>query len=210
MRSKRRKFDKPVIIGLTGGPGVGKTEVTKILTKRGVKVISADAIGHKLLANDKRVWKKLISLFGNDVLTKDGAFDRQKIGMIVFNDFEKLAEFNKIIHPPLLKQLRRELLSLKRERKNRLIVVDAALIFEWGIAHWFDLILVVDVPKQERIDRICQTGLSRYQAQRRIASQMPHKDKVALADYVINNDKGRKSLEKNVNKFITEMRNYSV
>lgn len=210
MRGGRRKLTRPVIIGLTGGPGVGKTEVTKILTKRGVKVISADAIGHRLLEDDRRIWRKLIALFGYDVLTKDGIFDRQKIGMIVFNDFEKLAEFNEIIHPLLLKQLRREILNLKHKGRDRIIVVDAALIFEWGIAHWFDLILVVNVPRKERIERICRTGLSRHQAQRRMASQLPHKDKVALADYVINNDKDRKSLEKNVDKFISEMRKYSV
>lgn len=208
MEGRSHKPGIPVMIGLTGGPGVGKTEVANILAKRRIKVISADAIGHRLLMDDRRIKRQLITLFGCDVLTEDGAFDRQKIGMIVFNDFEKLARFNNIIHPPLLKHLRRELMSLKREGRNRIIVVEAALIFEWGIAHWFDLMLVIDVPRDKRIERIYRTGLSRHQAQRRMASQISQKDKVALADYVIDNSKSRSFLEKNVNKFLSEVRNY--
>jgi dephospho-CoA kinase len=210
IKERNHKPDIPVIIGLTGGPGVGKTEVVNILAKRRIKVISADTIGHRLLMDDRRIKRQLITLFGRDVLTEDGAFDRQKIGMIVFSDFEMLARFNNIIHPPLLKQLRRELMSLKSERKDRIIIVEAALIFEWGIAHWFDLILVIDIPRDKRIERICRAGLSKRQVQRRMASQIPQKDKVALADYVIDNSKSRSFLERNIDKFISEVRNYFI
>ncbi|OQX92262.1 MAG: dephospho-CoA kinase [candidate division Zixibacteria bacterium 4484_95] len=208
MKNIGRKSGMPVKIGLTGGPGVGKTEVANILAKRGLKVISADALGHGLLMNDRKIKRKLVTLLGRDVLTENGVFDRQKIGMIVFNNYEKLIKFNGIIHPQLLKQLKRELISFERERSNRIIVVEAALIFEWFIAHWFDLVLVIDASREKRIERICRGGLSRRQAQRRIASQIPQKDKIALADYVIDNSKSRRSLEKSVDKFIFEVKNF--
>jgi len=195
------KINKRLTIGLTGGPGVGKSEVAKILADHGAEIISADAIGHCLLDDSLNLKRKLISLLGADIVDKRNKLDRRKIGYIVFNDDEKLAAFNNIIHPLLLKDLKRKMTASVKKRR-RLIVVDAALIFEWGIANWFDLILVINARRDIRLKRMCRFDLSLNQARQRIASQMPQRDKIALADYLIENNAGRSALRKKVEQFI--------
>jgi len=201
------RLKKPVLVGLTGGPEVGKSEVSKILAKKGAKIISADAIGHMLLRNNKSIKKKLINLFGKEVLTNNGDFDRKKIGAVIFNDPEIMVSYNEIIHPPLIKHLKRELTKLSQNRRYRIVVVDAALIFEWGIADWFDLILVVTAKRDLRLSRLCRMGLSRNQAEKRLASQLPQRLKVDLADYVIGNNSSRLHLAKKVDRFVEAVKN---
>jgi dephospho-CoA kinase len=205
MEKNAARFRKPILVGLTGTPGAGKTEAAKIMAKKGAKIISADAIGHTLLQNNKIIKNKLIKLFGNDIMTGKGDLDRQKIGAIVFNDADKMASFNAIIHPPLLKHLKKELTDWIKNRRLKMIVVDAALIFEWGIANWFDLILVVTASREMRLKRICHLGLSRNQAKKRIACQLPQREKAALADYIIENNSTRLHLAKKVESFIAKV-----
>jgi len=207
MNKSTLRFKKPVLVGLTGGPEVGKSEVSKILAKKGAKIISADAIGHMLLRNNKSIKKKLINLFGKGVLTNTGDFDRKKIGAVVFDGPEIMASYNEIIHPPLIKHLKRELTKLSQNRRYRIVVVDAALIFEWGIADWFDLILVVTAKRDLRLNRLCRKGLSRNQAKKRLASQLPQRLKVDLADYVIENNSSRLHLAKKVDRFVEAVKN---
>ena len=195
------KIKKIITIGLTGGPGVGKSEVAKILAKHGAKVISADTIGHVLLENNQNLRRKLINLLGEDIINNRNQLDRRIIGAIIFNNDEKLMAFNNIIHPLLLKDLKREMTAGIKKR-HRLIVVDAALIFEWGIANWFDLILVINARRDIRLKRIYQTGLSLRQARQRVASQIPQRDKIALADYLIENNSTRFALRKKVEQFM--------
>jgi len=205
------KFDfrlkKPVLIGLTGGPEVGKSEVSKILAKNGAKIINADAVGHMILRDNKSVKKKLITLLGRDVLTDAGDFDRKKIGAVVFSDSEIMASYNEIIHPPLIRHLKKELLRLSQSRRYKMVVVDAALIFEWGIADWFDFILVVTAKRDLRLSRLCYKGLSRNQAKKRLASQLPQRLKIGLADYVIENNSSRLHLARKVDRFVKAIEN---
>jgi dephospho-CoA kinase len=192
-------------VGLTGGPGVGKSEVAAILAADGASIINADAIGHRLLNESKAVRRQLIKLFGDRIFDDGGAVDRREIGRLVFNDTEALRLFNRIIHPPLLRMLKRELDGRINRRSNRIVVVDAALIFEWGIADWFDIILVVNARRKIRLRRISGGGISLNQAGKRIASQMPQRDKMALADYVIDNNSSRVNLKREVKKFVKKI-----
>ena len=82
-----------------------------------------------------------------------------------------------------------------------MVVVDAALIFEWGIADWFDIIVVVTAPRQKRLERLHRLGLSFRQAQKRIAAQLPQRVKISLADYVVCNDSGRRHLKSEIDRF---------
>jgi len=192
---------KPLVIGLTGGPGVGKSEVAKILTENGAAIICADKIGHDLLDGNKTVKRKLIQLLGDKIIT-DGKLNRREIGRLVFDNSEIQHLFNEIIHPPLLKSLKNELRNRSKSGSDRLVAVDAALIFEWGIADLFDVLLVVTAARDIRLKRMCDTGLSRYQAAKRIASQIPQRDKLALADYIIENNANRSILKRKVSKFL--------
>jgi dephospho-CoA kinase len=201
------KKSKSLAIGLTGGPGVGKSEVAKILAEYGAVIISADKIGHDLLVKNKIVKLKLIQLLGDQILI-DGKLNRPAIGKIVFNNPDTMRSFNEVMHPPLLKSLKNELRNKIMRGTNRLIVVDAALIFEWGIANWFDLLLVVTASRDIRTKRMCNTGLNGNQAAKRIGSQIPQRVKLSLADYVIENNANRSILKRKVNIFIKAIEKY--
>jgi len=198
------KIKKTLAIGLTGGPGVGKSEVAKILTGYGAEVINADKIGHQLLENNLNLRRKLINLLGDEIIDKQNKLDRRKIGSTVFSDEGRLMAFNNIIHPLLLKNLKREMTTASKMGR-RPVIVDAALIFEWGIANWFDLILVVNAVRDIRLKRICRSGLSINQARQRIAAQMPQREKIALADYLIENNSSRLALKKKIEQFISKI-----
>jgi dephospho-CoA kinase len=196
---------KTMVIGLTGSPMAGKSEVAAILARKGAGIIKADIIGHKLLEKNRTIRKKLLKLFGNKVLDNNDNFNRSTIGDIVFNDYEMLQSYNRIIHPPLLRQLKKDIREFSERQSLKMIVVDAALIFEWGIADWFDIIIVVSAKKNIIIKRFLDKGFKRWQAERRLASQLPQKEKISLADYVIENNFSPADLRKQVIEFVRKL-----
>jgi dephospho-CoA kinase len=198
------KRDKSLAIGLTGGPGVGKSEVAKILSGHKFKVINADHIGHELLAGNSNIKSRLVKLLSRRIVASDGLLDRRAIGEVVFSDSNLMSEFNRIIHPALLKELKRRM-TAAGNTGSRGVVVDAALIYEWGIADWFDFIVAVNARREKRLQRMQKQGLSLTQVSRRIASQIPQRDKIALADFVINNNSTLAVLNKEVNKTILKI-----
>ena len=88
-----------LVIGLTGGIGTGKSEVTRLLQELGATVINADQVGHEAYKPDSESWLKLVEAFGRDILQPNGEIDRRKLGAIVFSDPAKLARLNEIMHP---------------------------------------------------------------------------------------------------------------
>jgi dephospho-CoA kinase len=197
------------IIGLTGGPGAGKTEVADILRKNRAVIISGDDIGREVVNTNPAVLKKLVKTFSEEILFPDKKLNRAKLGMLVFGNHDNMQKLNEIIHPPLLKLLKSKIKISRDKYPKKLIVVDAALIFEWGIANWFDYILVVTAKRDFRIKRLVKNGLSNRQAQARIASQIPQKTKANLADFIIENNGTKPSLNNKVTIFLTSIRSIS-
>jgi dephospho-CoA kinase len=195
------KASKRILVGLTGGPGVGKSEAAKVLAAYGACVISADKIGHSILDTNAKVRAKIKKMFGQSAFDSNGRPNREFIGRRVFADSELLAEFNSVVHPELLRLLKKELNKVAESGK-KIIVVDAALIFEWCIADWFDIILVIDAAREIRIKRLMKNGLTRSQAVARIGCQMPQKDKKGLADYLITNNGGINNLKTKIAGFV--------
>ncbi|MEE9552831.1 MAG: dephospho-CoA kinase, partial [candidate division Zixibacteria bacterium] len=118
-----------------------------------------------------------------------------------------LEKLNAIIHPNLLKILKSEIKRAKIKKKYSLIVVDAALIYEWCIEDWFDRILVITSIRGTRIKRLIDSGLTRKEAVSRIGSQIPQRKKAAMADYVIINDGGRSQLKRKIKRFLKSLEN---
>ena len=183
----KRKAPKQILIGLTGGPGVGKTEAARILSHYGVHLISADKIGHQILDSNAKVRRGIKAMFGASAFDSKGRPNRKLIGESVFASPELMAKFNGLVHPTLLRILKRELNNAGKAG-NKIIALDAALIYEWRIADWFDILVVVDASRDIRIQRLIKGGLTRSRAIERIGSQMPQKDKKELADFVITNN----------------------
>lgn len=191
-----------IIIGLTGGPGTGKSLAASYLKMQGAVILSGDQAGKIAVEEIPSVLRKLVKSFGREILYPDGTLNRRKLGSIAFGNPDSHATLNSIVHPPLLKLLKAALNQLKKSGRYKIIVIDAALIFEWGIANWCDYILAVTARRDIRIKRLMSQGLSRHEATDRIAAQIPDKDKAALADYVIENNDARAALRKKVNEFL--------
>jgi dephospho-CoA kinase len=191
-----------VILGLTGVPGAGKTSAANHLRTRGATVLSGDQIGREVVEQDPALLKKLVRALGESTLSEDGSMDRKRVGQIVFRDPVALSKLNAIIHPPLLRALKGKLRAAGMKQPRRPVVVDAALIFEWGIADWFDYILVITARRDLRIRRLMRSGLSLRQASSRIGSQLPQRTKAALADYVIENNGNRAGLKRKLDEFL--------
>ena len=195
----------PVLIGLTGGPGVGKSEVAGYLAKKGAVVIQADLIGHELLRSHKAAKNRILRLLGRGILDEKAKLSRRRIAARVFNSPELLIKFNAIIHPLLLRELKKRLKQASLKSRRRYVVVDAALIYEWAIADWFDIVVTVTAARNIRLKRLRSLGLSLRGAGRRISSQIPQRDKIALADWVIENNSTKKALFGKIDKFLEQL-----
>ena len=192
-----------MIIGLTGGIVSGKSTVALMFKDLGAKIVDADKLGHSVILPHKPAWEKIVKIFGKDVLQNDLTIDREKLGKIVFANQSLLKKLNDITHPEITKIIKKEIDSLKNKTYNqkKILIIDAALIYEAKIDRLMDKIIVVYIDEDEQIKRLIKrNNLSKDEALQRIKSQMPMKEKVKMADYVIDNsnslDKTKKQVEK--------------
>jgi dephospho-CoA kinase len=185
-----------LIVGLTGGIVVGKSTVASMFKDLGAKIVDADKLGHSVILPYSSSWEKVIRLFSKDILRNDLTIDREKLGKIVFANQILLKKLNEITHPEIIKLIKREINLTKDNNRNRgkILIIDAALIYEAEIDRLMDKIIVVYVNEGEQAKRLIKrNNLSKEEALHRIKSQMPMKEKVKMADYVIDNSN---SLEK--------------
>jgi dephospho-CoA kinase len=173
--------------GLTGGIASGKSTVARFLEALGAKVIDADRVGHELLQTSNPVHHKVVAHFGQEILKPGGEIDRRRLGSIVFTDPQRLNELTSIVHPTLIARVEELAEELRARHPREVILVDAALIYEAGVADRFARILVAWCRPEQQIERLmAKTGLSRQDALRRMASQIPAEEKRRRADYVID------------------------
>jgi len=177
-----------IVVGITGSFGTGKSTVARIFSSLGAKVINADEIVHKIIGSNNKVSKKIIKAFGKGILDKNlRKIDRRKLGKIVFQKQESLKKLCKIIHPEVIKIIKKQLNAFK---KNKCIVIDVPLLIEANLLDIVDRLIVVKASKENQIKRIKKKmNLSKNQIQRRINAQMSLSKKIKLADYVVNNNK---------------------
>jgi dephospho-CoA kinase len=173
--------------GLTGGIASGKSTVARFLEALGAKVIDADRVGHELLQPSNPIHNKVVSHFGEEILTPGGEIDRERLSSIVFTEPQKLSELTSIMHPRLIARVEELAQELHARHPRAAIIVDAALIYEAGVEHRFAKILVAWCRPEQQIERLmAKTGVSRQDALRRMASQIPAEEKRHRADYVID------------------------
>ena len=190
-----------VLISVTGGIACGKTEVCRVFQKRGAIILSGDEIGKEVIEKNKKVLKELVQTFGKEILNRNQTLNRRKLGRLAFASKESKDKLNRIIHPYLLEELRNRIKNLRRKRSQALVVVDAALIVEWGLQNELDHLIFVESRREDKIRRLQkQKGYSRKEALDRIKSQLPEIIKRRLADFVIINDKGVSELREKAEK----------
>ena len=176
----------PVIeIGLTGGIGSGKSTVAQALVARGATLIDADAVVRDLQAPGSPVLADMVGVFGDDILRSDGSLDRAKVAGVVFGDAAMLARLNDIVHPAVINEMtrRRTLLA----DSDATVLLDVPLLIETGFEH-LGGIIVVDVDPEVAVQRLVeQRGFTVDDARARIAMQMSREERVAHADFVVDN-----------------------
>ena len=173
-------------VGLTGGIGSGKSTVSAILAGLGAVVIDADLLAREVVAKGTPGLAQVVEAFGPDVLTGEGDLDRPKLGRIVFNDDALRKRLEAIVHPLVFERYAALEASAPQDG---LVIHDIPLLAESGRADTFDAVLVVDVPAETQVERLARDrGMSREDAENRIAAQATREQRLAVATHVIEND----------------------
>ena len=183
-----------LVIGLTGGIGTGKSEVSSLLEDLGAALVNADLVGHEVYRAGTDGWRELVNAFGGDVLGPDHEVDRARLGERVFGDPDALDRLNAITHPRIFEIIQQRLRMLE-ETRTLVAVVEAALLIEADWTALVDEIWVVTAPEATVIQRIGRRDNSSRDAVRaRIYVQMPQSESVKHADAVIENNGSRSEL----------------
>lgn len=181
---KKRPAGKK-IIGLTGGPGTGKSTVAAMFRRKGVRVIDADRIAHSLVAPGSAGYRAVVREFGSGILASDGRIDRRRLGQRIFSERRHRDKLNAILHPRIIRRIK----AAANAAEEPIVVIDAPLLFETGLEKTVDTVIVVTASRRKQIERLkVRTGLSRKDILCRIAAQLPLKEKAGKADFVIDNN----------------------
>ncbi|MFC9239594.1 dephospho-CoA kinase [Streptomyces decoyicus] len=185
-----------VKVGLTGGIGAGKSEVSRLLASYGAVIVDADKIAREVVAPGTPGLAAVVEEFGDGVLTPDGSLDRPKLGGIVFSDPDQLKALNAIVHP-LVGARSAELEA--SAGPDAVVVHDVPLLTENGLAPLYDLVVVVDAAVGTQLERLVRLrGMAEDEAKSRMAAQATREQRLAVADLVIDNDGPLEALEPQV------------
>jgi dephospho-CoA kinase len=204
-----RARQKPSVVGITGGIASGKSTVSRMFQQLGAVVVDADVLARKVVQPGRVAHRDIVRTFGKQVLAPDGTINRKLLGKMVFSDPAKLQTLNRIVHPRLAAQARREFAKLGRAGE-RLVFYDAALLVEKGWHRKLDSLVVVSVPESVQLQRVMRRdGLNEEAARARIRSQLPLSAKLAAADHVIDNsgslDQTRQQVQRLWHKLQTQL-----
>ncbi|MEU7198943.1 dephospho-CoA kinase [Streptomyces sp. NPDC045470] len=187
-----------VKVGLTGGIGAGKSEVSRMLASYGAVIVDADKIAREVVEPGTPGLAAVTAEFGEDVLSADGTLDRPRLGAIVFADPQKLQALNAIVHPLVGAR------SVELEAAagpDAVVVHDVPLLTENGLAPLYDLVVVVDATPDTQLDRLVRLrGMAESEARARMEAQATREKRLAIADLVIDNDGPLEALEPQVRK----------
>lgn len=191
-------------VGLTGGIGAGKSEVSRLLASLGAVIVDADLIAREVVEPGTPGLAAVVAEFGAGVLRPDGSLDRPALGRVVFSDPDRLAALNAIVHP-LVRQRSAELEAAAGP--SDVVVQDVPLLAENGLAPLYDLVVVVDAPDEVRLDRLVRLrGMTEDEARARMAAQADRAQRLAVADVVIDNAGPLSALEPRVREVWSDLR----
>lgn len=174
-------------VGLTGSIAVGKSFVSSRLAELGCHVLDADDTAREVVAPGSAGLGAVVAAFGAEVLGADGTLNRARLGALVFADEAKRQLLNSILHPLIIAAQDEWVRVREGEDPRGVAVVDAALMIETGSYRRFDKLIVVHCDEAAQLSRLMKRdGLTREEAGRRIAVQMPQREKMRHADYLVD------------------------
>jgi len=186
------------IIGLTGGIASGKSTVSRILERLGAVVIDADQLAREAVMPGVPAHRAIVDTFGGGVLLPDGTIDRKALGSIIFADSSARKRLEAIMHPAIRALAEQRLAELRRSGAP-VAVYMAALLVEAGATDRVDEVWVVYVDRETQVRRVmARDGLSRLEAEQRLAAQMSMEEKAARGQVVIDNNGTPEELERRV------------
>jgi dephospho-CoA kinase len=203
-------------VGLTGGLASGKSTVAQMFATQGVHVMHADTVAHDLMKPGCPVYEEIVKRFGASVVHPDGTVNRQKLAEIAFGS-GRIEELNRIVHPAVGKRMQEWIEDITAREPQSIVMVEAALILEAGLGKYFDKLIVVSSRPQQKLERFASRKLgdrSReddeharaiQEAERRLGAQLSEQEKIAAADYVIDNSGSLAETERQVNKLFKEV-----
>jgi dephospho-CoA kinase len=179
----RKLSQDRLLVGIGGNMGSGKSTVASELKRYGAKIIDADEMGWSILTKGTDEYRRLVKTFGRGILTKTGNIDRRALGKLAFVSKANLNKLNAIVHPTLLGRVRKE---IDRNRKG-LVVVDAALLFTWGMDKEVDVAILVTAADRLKIKRMTDAGMPEDDIAARLKLQPPDAKIWRKADFVLEN-----------------------
>ncbi|CAG8788039.1 23569_t:CDS:2 [Dentiscutata erythropus] len=186
------------IIGLTGGIASGKSTVCRMITRRNIPLIDTDLLARQIIEPGKPAYKRVVNHFTREILNEDGTIDRVKLGEIIFSNEDKRKILNKCTHP----FIRMEILKLVIcywIKGEKMVVVDVPLLIETRFNKFMSSVVVVYCSDQIQINRLIKRdNFSELIARQRINSQLPLKEKIKYANYIIENSGDIKTTEEQV------------
>ncbi|MFT0754999.1 dephospho-CoA kinase [Streptococcus alactolyticus] len=192
------------IVGITGGIASGKSTVVAQLRKHGYQVIDADQVVHDLQKKGGRLYQALFDWLGDAILQDNGELDRQALGQAIFGNQEMMAKSSALQNDII----RQELAQRRQElaKTESLFFMDIPLLIELDYVGWFDAIWLVVVDDETQLNRLmARNHLTLAKAKKRMASQMPTKEKLAYADHILDNNGDKAALEKQVEALLTDL-----
>ncbi|HYE62323.1 MAG TPA: dephospho-CoA kinase [Phycisphaerales bacterium] len=193
----------PLILGLTGGIGAGKSAVARLLEQRNFLLIDSDKDAKEALDRPE-VRSQLVQWWGDRVLTPEGTANRKAIAEIIFSDPAQRARLEALIHP-LVKADRAQVIARAAREHRRGVVVDAPLLFEAGSDKECDFVLFIDAPRDQRLARVASRGWDEAELTRREIAQLPLEEKRRRADTTIVNDSTIEALQARVDLALNDL-----
>ncbi len=190
-----------IVIGVTGGVGTGKSTVSNLLGCLGAKVFDADRITHELMKPGTAVYRRILRVFGRDILDPMGRIDRKRLGAKAFQNSRRLKQLTGIVHPAVRRRIQSDLEGLRRRNPNAVAVLDIPLLVESGKAYRTDALVVVSAPAAAAARRLQKrSGWSGEEIRRRGRFQLPLRRKERQADFVVDNGGGVSSTRRQVSR----------
>ena len=174
-------------VGLTGGLASGKTFVGHALADLGCYLIEADKLGHDVLAPGGEAHDAVVHEFGDAILDQEGNIDRRKLSALVWDQPERLAKLNSLVHPAVWKREDQKMAEIEKSDPQAIVVVEAAILVETGSYKQFDRLIVVTCTAEQQMERAVKRGpYGKEEVRARLSRQLPLAEKIRVADYVID------------------------
>lgn len=184
MNTFLKENKKPLLVGITGGIGSGKTTVSKIFGALGIPIFNSDVEAKKIVNNNVNVIKQIKTAFGN--VYDENGLDNKQLSAIVFKDKKALEKLNKIVHPIVAQNFEH---WIEEHKNSKILMKEAAILIESGAYKSLDEIILIIAPKEKRIERVIRRdGVLLEDIKVRIDKQLTDEEKTKYANYLINNN----------------------